>query len=275
VPHQTIAATGHSEEKTILQQTRSTAWQDEEIVVWVSIRKRLSNYELAVYSHPEVRNSPFFPKLRNYAIEPHGALRLTLEMLYSQRRVVLGIYYAECESPKLRRLVVARFLLDLMGALRTLHEAGFVHSDLSPGNVGFNLNTGTWQLYDFDRTMPIAESLSKPRSGGTLGYVSKDASDTGIFRPMDDYVALVNTCFHGFSRLMEVSAKSIAKPFLSLITPFCTSPVSERVNVDFCYMQIFEMFCRELESSCQALQDDPSYKAAQPIYAAVKAKPSS
>ena len=43
--------------------------------------------------------------------------------------------------------------------------------------------------------MPIEESLHKSRKGGTEHFISNQARETGIFRPIDDFIALTNCIF--------------------------------------------------------------------------------
>ncbi len=57
-------------------------------------------------------------------------------------------------------------------ALAALHDAGYVHGDVKPSNIGFASN-GAVKLLDFGLTRPADEG-DRPAAGGTLPYLSPE-----------------------------------------------------------------------------------------------------
>jgi hypothetical protein len=220
-----------------------------------------------------IRDSPFFPKLR-CGTENNGVLNITLEALLLQRNHARHLPSHWATELRIQ-LSISRILLDIMGALRTLHEAGFVHSDVSVNNIGFNFETGTWQLFDFNQSLPIEESLSTVRRGGTKGYRSLAAEKSGIFRPLDDYIALARTCtgicqcscslFDDVGEMME--------PFEYFCDTLSSRANPANVDLDKCYLRAFRTFVHQLEANDRRrYTQDPSYKAASAICELIKAK---
>ena len=85
-----------------------------------------------------------------------------------------------------------------MLALETLHGAGYVHLDVSPGNLCFSQDDGIWKLIDFDQSLPIEVSLKRQRTFGTPPFVSERAKLKRILEPVDDYIALAKVVSEGF-----------------------------------------------------------------------------
>lgn len=44
----------------------------------------------------------------------------------------------------------------LINSVQNLHSLGFIHRDITPGNVVYNKNTNEWTLIDFDFTVPFS-----------------------------------------------------------------------------------------------------------------------
>lgn len=156
---------------------------------WITVTKQDSPFELAVYLHPLIRTSLFVPRLHPTIVPERfvdHSLTLTIEKIYPLRR--FGINRSDSHIVQ----GYARLLKDGLDALTLLHRAGFVHSDISPNNIGYNERLGNWQIFDFDQARPIADSLQSSRKGGTEHFISHQARETGIFRPIDDFIALAN-----------------------------------------------------------------------------------
>jgi hypothetical protein len=255
----------NEDEKKPVPQQHLSFWEDETGTIWANVSKKNSKYELAVYAHPLIQSSPFFPRLRESNVDANGTLHMTLQAVLSQRKYAEW-YPKRWGTEKQQRLTLARITLDLMGALRTLHAAGFVHSDVSPNNVGFNVRLGVWQLYDFNQTLRIEESLAAHRFGGTKGFRSTQASTTRIFTPFDDYIALFNTCILGFPSCLLRYVRMVSDAFRALQDAFSDSSVPENVNVDECYLKAFQVFCEEFTcTDGGVLASDPSYVASVPL----------
>lgn len=177
-----------------------------------------------MYKHPLISNSFYFPELLNFSI--HGNdLRLRLRAVIPLSEYI-EMNYATFEADKntkISRELIHKIFFDLIQSLRVLHAAGYVHSDISPMNVGFNQSTDTWQLFDFDQSMRITESLTCPRQGGTIGFKSKHFADTGIFLPSDDLISLFKTCSFGLRKFLNWTQCFIElTSALELIAPSAT-----------------------------------------------------
>ena len=70
--------------------------------------------------------------------------------------------------PEARAVGVAAVLAD---ALAALHEDGYLHGDIKPGNIGFTSN-GAPKLLDFGLAR---ETDNAAPAGGTLSYLSPEA----------------------------------------------------------------------------------------------------
>jgi len=168
----------------------------EKSIAWIKLGKSYSKYECSVYANDIIRSTPLFPLLLSYKRNCNAAI-LIIEQVVPMGQFVEK-FPERWDSPTHIHMTVARFLLDLMGALRTLHSFGFVHADISPNNVGYNQRTGTWQLFDFDHALPIDVAANKPTRGGTRGYRSIMFKETGLFTTFDDYISLMLACRYGF-----------------------------------------------------------------------------
>jgi hypothetical protein len=159
---------------------------------WISVTKQDSPFELEVYLHPLIRSSRHVPRLHPTILPERSInhqLTLTIERIYPLRR------FGHNRSDSYILHGYSRLLIDSLEALTLLHSVGFVHSEISPNNVGYNERLGIWQIFDFDQAMPIEESLHKSRKGGTEHFISNQARETEIFRPIDDFIALTNCIF--------------------------------------------------------------------------------
>jgi serine/threonine protein kinase len=60
------------------------------------------------------------------------------------------------ESPSSNDFLMA--VKSLVNAVQNLHSMGFIHRDITPGNVVYNRKTNQWTLIDFDFTVPFTYS---------------------------------------------------------------------------------------------------------------------
>ncbi len=76
----------------------------------------------------------------------------------------------------------------LTGALAALHAAGFVHRDISPGNV-LRADERTWWLSDLGEAAPVGAAPTLPRRG-TDGFVAPEVLDGAPIDEAADVFAL-------------------------------------------------------------------------------------
>lgn len=219
------------------------------------IEKDYSEYEYEVFAKPSIYSTPLFPLLFDYQHDGNTAI-LTIEEIVPMRRFVKTVL-REWDLYRYTHMIVAQFLLDMMGALRTLHSAGFVHADVSPNNIGYNRRTKTWQLYDFDRALPIDVAATVPRGGGTRGFCSLRFEGTGLLEPLDDYISLMLTCQHGLPYPRAID------PFAKVALAFEDSSYRSEVDLDACYMMAFDFFCDAFK--LDNIEANPSYIQAMKI----------
>ena len=239
----------------------SVAESDElkQMVDTVIIEKKGSAYEVDVYESRAVMQSALFPRLLDFKYDDRTDLvSLKLEKLVPMREFNLTLSHLLETSAK-AQFMLSKLLLDIMGALRILHLTGFVHCDVSPNNIGFNLRTGTWQLFDFDRALPIEVAQTEPHRGGTRGFRSRRYEQTGLFRPWDDYISLVLTFCEGFicwDRLVPAAFGEFPLVFADQTDP-------STIDIGIYYRKAFDLFCRNWEANNAApIENDESFKQA-------------
>jgi hypothetical protein len=111
------------------------------------------------------------------------------------------------------------------------------------------------------------------RSGGTRGYRSRHVEETGIFRVLDDYIALVRTCFRGFPFPYFGCDSDVLAPLSYLLDAFSNRATPEDTDLEICYLEAFEIFCSEIgQTDPTRCTLDPAYMAALPIQAVIAAK---
>lgn len=196
------------------QKTKAMYWLDDNLIPLVDVYKRNSRYEVEIYRNVSISDSKYFPRLLYSDVESEGKFLFLRLLSVSSMTDFIEKY--QKESFENRCSIVIKFLLDIMNGLQVLHSIGFVHSDVSPNNVGYDECKKNWNLFDFNQSLPISESLERPRKGGTEGFISDYASINGIFRPLDDYISLYYTCFDGFqSFLGQNQIENLLKPIAS------------------------------------------------------------
>jgi eukaryotic-like serine/threonine-protein kinase len=123
------------------------------------------------------------------------------------------------ELAKLPRAVRAGIARDLMRAMASVHEAGFLHLCLSPENVLINTATGTARLQSWGTMTPFAAGpnrLPAPITVAATGapYASKELLAGAMPDPRDDVFAVacityeLLACTHPYrGRLAEIAAQ--------------------------------------------------------------------
>lgn len=94
----------------------------------------------------------------------------------------------ETLAPPERRALLAE-LQGLVGALRALHRAGYVHRDLAPRNVRLTQD-GQVYLLDLELSHHIDDRLRPPFMQGTLGFISPQQAAGAAPTTADDIYAL-------------------------------------------------------------------------------------
>ncbi len=111
----------------------------------------------------------------------HPVLRKTYELRYVRRRLSLkaamlfmeyvdGETLSECNS-RLSLSQIISILERTAEGLSAMHEGGFVHADLKPGNILVQPDLNV-KLIDFGQSSPINEA--KPRVQGTIDYIAPE-----------------------------------------------------------------------------------------------------
>jgi hypothetical protein len=172
-----------------------------------TIEKHLNTYELCIYRLPEVSQSHCFPKLIDFMELPKGFTAL----FCIESVIPLNKFEGPLEC------VITAFS-ELLEAVKVLHSAGFVHGDISPGNIGYNLKAQRWQLFDFDQARPIEEAAVKLKWGGTELFRSTHYELTGWFRPTDDFISLKLSVFWWLeSKLLDEECSAAKKQLKNLV----------------------------------------------------------
>lgn len=173
----------------------------------IFIYKRISKHEISIYSNEIIRSSPYFPKYMGSCTEYEDKeneddVRVELE------EIMPGDYFdLRFFSGYTNGLFGAKFLVDIFGALMTLHSIGYIHGDVTPANVGYNKELGIWQLFDFDNSRPIEEAAQgKGEYHGTPDFKSAHYAKTGKYCPFDDFVGAMNS-FALFNSFYEIEAQ--------------------------------------------------------------------
>ena len=223
----------------------------------VDVEKEHARYEITVYKNEVIAASPFFPKLLDYKFVP-GKVCLTVEEVVPLSKMPpsqFSLFHDRISW----HLIMYRALLDIMGALRTLHSIKFVHRDISPNNVGYNKRLGLWQLFDFDQAYPFEIAATEVRFGGTPNYCSRRFEETGLFAPSDDYIALSLTCRYIFESVNLYVPDDI-DAFLNQIEG------ADASDFDDLYMSAFDLFCANFkQDKVGDIEQDRSYQEALKI----------
>jgi serine/threonine-protein kinase len=109
------------------------------------------------------------------------------------------------------------WLVPLARALARVHAAGWVHSDVKPGNVLFR-SASDPVLTDFG----ISRVAGAPGGGGSAGFVSPERLAGGAASPADDV--------YGFGRIVEdvLSHGAGSSPELDRLVTRCLGPLERR-----------------------------------------------
>lgn len=127
----------------------------------------------------------FFPKFyyaRQDKTDPevfHYCFEFLRHIYYENGEISAYLQYPSCRKGL---FIAIKFALNLLCSLQILHDwFGYVHSDISPGNVMFCDFLMTWKLNDFNQSLPIEESEKTSRFAGTKNYIAPESLKTGIF----------------------------------------------------------------------------------------------
>mgnify|MGYP002142037428 CR=1 FL=1 len=223
----------------------------------ILIEKPCRAIEIEIYSRPEIQASRLFPKLIYYETVPGS------EMATFNIEQVVPMWEMHLNRPDMHeniqtaQLLMARLMLDMMGAIRILHSLGIVHCDVSPNNIGFNKQVGTWQLFDFDRSLPVDVASKEPHFGGTDGFRSDDYEEYGLFLPIDDFISLALTIAHDEDNPFYGEA---LEPLIDLLDTMHTTSYKDIQDL---YTKVFDAFCSQYTTNgCLNIESDPSYQEA-------------
>ena len=113
-------------------------------------------------------------------------------------------FLAELAGESDAAALALRWFADLCAALASLHAQGWVHGDVSPGNI--LVDDGRVCLIDYDLT---GQDGSPATSPGTMVYASPERRNGGPLRPSDDIFSLAASLFHALTGRSPLSAGEI------------------------------------------------------------------
>lgn len=179
-------------------------WHTADNVPLVSILKRFNEHEPQIYQLPVIRQSNFFARFVKYeslSTSPEDGAIITLRA----ETCTLSELTAEIMS-QLRvhpQWFASSLLVHITTALKELHDAGYVHSNVGPENICFNVHERCWKLIDFGNAYPLKQSIETRRTLDNSQYLSWDARKTGILKPIDDFKALAKVFCYGFPAVFQ------------------------------------------------------------------------
>lgn len=152
-------------------------------VKYAAVIKAYSADEIAIYQNPLIAACPFIVRYHKHKmLSKHKVLLATRAV-----ETLAKVRYDENIPYKIVIRNIASLFLNVSAALDCLHGAGYVHSDLSPNNIGFDSSDGLWKVFDFDHSAKIEYSLRTERTYGTERFRRQAR---GIVTPFDDYYSL-------------------------------------------------------------------------------------
>lgn len=259
-----------NENEALKQNLNNGSYKEkQDFIPVMNVIKLMSKYEVLVYKAME--GSVHVPRMfsHEFQIDEDGDHVVKLEL---ERLLPLSKFY--CEFHDKGPDFMTRILFDVIGGLRTLHSKGYVHGDVTPGNIGFNPIRNIWNLFDFDSSRPIENAAAgdEYEYKCTDGFTSKNYETSGFtkYYVFDDYVGLALTCesvmekMSNLSRDLDFMVK--LDEFLHLIID-CEDSKVKSEQIDFLYLEAFKL---HLEYS--KTPDDPSINAAVPLLQEMKAK---
>lgn len=151
-------------------------------------------------------------RLMRHRLRVHGAI---LFMEY-----VDGISMADKEFRRPLEEIL-RIFGEAAHGLRAMHQAGYVHADLKPGNI-LTTADGTVKLIDLGQSAKIHES--KVRIQGTIDYMAPEQVQRGVLDQRTDVFGL------GAAMHRVLTGKPVATEMNRTITLHSASLVGKRVS---------------------------------------------
>ncbi len=151
--------------------------------------------------------------------------------------------------------------MDSFSAVRTLHDAGHIHGNISTESFGFNQNKLVFQLRDFSNSRSIENAKNyvyRPKNG----FLSRSYRKTGLYTPLDDYIGVFKLLVKGLTRYLNL--KKALQSFDVITTVFELIDdedlmLAENIN-DWFLFKAFRTYWRYSHDP-----NDPSIKGALPL----------
>ncbi|THU80737.1 hypothetical protein K435DRAFT_874066 [Dendrothele bispora CBS 962.96] len=127
---------------------------------------------------------------------------------------------------------------DALIATRLLYFIGYVHRDLSPGNVYYDPKTKTGRLSDFEYARPVNENSDKLPRTGTAGFISYEIQTQGPLFPSSDDSNLEDSAIshryiHDLESILWLAIWIVSTRALdSRDDPSCDNPSSDEPSPD-------------------------------------------
>ncbi|KAI6230916.1 Protein kinase domain-containing protein [Aphelenchoides besseyi] len=184
--------------------------------------------------------------------------------------VNIGDLRKSCPLKRLSRSTCGRFALQVIAALRDLHNCGFLHRDIKPANICFGvteLSKHRLFLVDYGLARSFRTPDGRPRERrqragfrGTLRYVSMRVHDREEQGPADDLISL-------FYSLLELLRGDV--PWKQLHNANQIKVAKEQMRRDD-FLQVCQHFGEPLREFgravyCMNSTDEPNYTALQDV----------
>ena len=151
------------------------------------------HYKRETYIHRKCQNHPYIVQLYDF-IETTNYLILVLELCDQDFHSLI-----ETEK-KLSYHETAKWMNQVIQALKHCHSMNVLHRDIKPENLFFNADKTVLKLGDFGMAMQLSKGKRLSKLCGTLEYVSPEMLENSYNHAVDIWSlgVLCYECLHGF-----------------------------------------------------------------------------
>ena len=228
--------------------------------------ERRSPDELEVYKMHLSGSFGFFPEMVEYFTSEDDEERfdIVLEKMdpfiiksFNSAWISEHLSYASSREALVKTL---KFAIELLNNLDYLHTVcHHVHADISPNNIMYSIKYGIWKFIDYENSMGITASKMTRREAGTIGFISPESLETGIFTEASDVFALGNviheTLYYKLIERFEMRSRrnndqlyDLFVKFENVLLEMRQSNPMERISVRDSLLQLFGILVKIPES---------------------------